>query len=762
MAVTREEVGAALIAADKAGDTEDARQLADYLRNMPEDEPDNMSSEDQVSNLINSEVVDFSDESWMDDKGAASRMLLDGLTLGLGNEGLAALYAAGQTSKGSDYQETYDAYFKELVEEKKQYQNDFPAASLTLQLLGGLGTGIFGVGRAAARYGMKGLVAEGAAIGAVAGAASTDEGDRLEGLTSGGVFGLLGSTALGSVGKGINAVSKRRIAKDLTSKDGTFTPITLADDAPDGLKATYRDVIGSAFWGQSTILAQQKAVMKSLKDRLIKNEQELDKAISSTQTRGVRVSLKEKENNALQLKNAKEAEKSGKEQATTRFNANAEQEKNLITVAANKVQEANQFVLRANIFKASIPEGTPIAARESIGKALTSGKPNAYQEATLALQNAWKNYGYKMLEELPNGTPRLFKLDIKKLGAETTKAIQANPKYAASINKKAPIDPNLQNMLDELTALTNKGSITGKDISRIRSQARTSINSTSNNPNTEMANIVFNTLEKSLTKTIKSQLDKPSLAAFNKTQKQYGTSRLLETVSLKSARKNGAFTATEWIDTLKASKFNKSKVSTGQGVFQSEAMKVERMGAKLEQKTNQRLEGLAEGNKANLKKVQKKVRNRAQKEIARLEKEKANIPNKTGDTPEILALKETVDTSTAQIKKLESEGAKSSSIFASLAGTGFLGGVVGSLFGAATGGLATGAGMLTARGLASKTGQTLAAGQTKTQAQIQAASQALQPSISRGVPAMIGLSAGEGIDSDEQYKQRMMNREFSR
>ena len=50
-------------------------------------------------------------------------------------------------------------------------------------------------------------------------------------------------------------------------------------------------------------------------------------------------------------RNAKEAEKSGKEQATTRFNANAEQEKNLITVAANKVQEANQFVLRANIFK---------------------------------------------------------------------------------------------------------------------------------------------------------------------------------------------------------------------------------------------------------------------------------------------------------------------------------------------------------------------------------------------------------------------------
>ena len=136
------------------------------------------------------------------------------------------------------------------------------------------------------------------------------------------------------------------------------------------------------------------------------------------------------------------------------------------------------------------------------------------------------------------------------------------------------------------------------------------------------------------------------------------------------------------------------------------------------------------------------------------------------DTPEILALKETVDASTAQIKKLESEGAKSSSIFASLAGTGFLGYVagdaIGTLIDVSTGGLAGSLlGMVFAKGLAGKAGQKLASGQTAGQESLRRRAKALQPPSTRLVPINAGLSVGEDIEDNERYKQRMMNREFS-
>ena len=759
MAVTREEVGLALIAADKAGDTEDARELADYLRQMPVDEPDNMSSEDQVSNLIGSSPVNLEEGSWTDDPDVAARMLLDGFTLGWGNEGLAAIYAAGQTSKGIDYQTAYNTYFDQLVAEENEYKDQYPAASLTLQMLGGLGTGVFGLGRTAAKLGMKGLgglVAEGAAIGAVAGAGSTDKGDRLEGAAAGAMFGGAASGALGALGKGINVATRRRIEKDLDVEGEPFTPITLAENAPAGLKATYRDVIGSAFWGQSTLLAQQSAKIEPLIKRLAKVEKELDVSLKKAE--------KSREASDINLENAKNRLSSNKVRIAQSVEDAISKESDLISVAANKQQDANEFALRSEIFRSAIPEGTPIAARESIGKQLASGRADAYQSATKELQEAWSNHGYQMLKELPNGKPRVFRLSIKKLREETDRAINADPTYSATIGKQAEINPNLEVMLQKLKALTTKqGRISGEDLAGIRATARQSINSSSNNPNVEMSNIVFAKLEQNLTKTIKEQLDAPSLTAFNQTQKQYGTKQLLESVSKKAAaaQNGGAFTAKEWISTLSGDKFTKGKVSTGTAPFQKEAQKVNNMSQKIAENTKKELESLKNSKKLNTERATKTTRKNAQKEINRLKQESKGL-----DTPEILALKETVDASTAQIKKLESEGAKSSSIFASLAGTGFLGYVagdaIGTLIDVSTGGLAgTLGGMVLAKGLAGKGGQKIAAGQTANQASLRRRAKALQPPSTRLVPISAGLSAGEDIEDTERYRQRMMNREFS-
>tara|TARA_R110000765_G_scaffold399525_1_gene494199 strand:+ start:715 stop:2997 length:2283 start_codon:yes stop_codon:yes gene_type:complete len=714
-----------------------------------------------ADNLIESSgTVDVvRDRSWADDPALASRMFLDGVTLGWGNEGLAAIYAAGQTSKGSDYQETYDAYFKELVDEENEYKDEFPAASLTLQILGGLGTGVVGAGRAAAKYGMKGMLAEGAVLSGVAGAGASDEGNRLEGTAQGALLGLGASGVLGGIGKGLGVMTKRRAAKDLQGKDGSFTPITLAEDAPAGLKSVYRDVIGTVFWAQSTILGQQRAVVNPLMDTLDRNSKQMVKKISESkelraeEAKQIRGATSSKLQNINKLKVSRE--KTIKGSATA---ANKEQS-SVVATGLNKMQDANEFGLRATIFRDSIPEGTPNAVRESIGKQLTSGKPEAYQAATKELQDAWKTYGYKMLEVLPNGKPRVFNLDVKKLGKETAEAIKANPKYVASIDRKAPIDPNLQGMLDEISALTSKGKITGQDISRIRAQARSSINSGTNNPNAEMANIVFETLEKNLTKTIKSQLDKPSLAAFAKTQKQYGTSRLLETTSLKAVQKNGAFTAKDWLDTISSDKFTKNKVTTGAAPYIKEATKVNRMAEKIQANTTKQLDSLADNKLYTMEQSIKSVRRKAQKQLEKTKKEAEEVSSV--ETPEIIALRKTVDDATAEVKSLQQAGAKQTGIFASLAGTGFLGGLVGSVTGLASGGATTASGILAARALVGKQGQRLMAGQTKGQEVIGRATQAAKPAVQRIGSIEAGLLAGEQIEDDEQYRQRTTNREFS-
>ena len=82
--------------------------------------------------------------SWMDDPLVASRMVLDGITLGWGNEALAGISAAANTLQGGDYSESYNNTFNQLVKEEQEYRGQYPAASLTLNLVGGLATG--GVG----------------------------------------------------------------------------------------------------------------------------------------------------------------------------------------------------------------------------------------------------------------------------------------------------------------------------------------------------------------------------------------------------------------------------------------------------------------------------------------------------------------------------------------------------------------------------------------------------------------------------------------
>lgn len=696
-------------------------------------------AEQGAENLANGEGVDFEDESWYDDPIMVSRMLLDGISFGAGNEALAALKAAGETSMGKPYKENFEDIHKQLVAEEREYKDEFPAAALTAQIIGSLGTGMLGVGKATAKYGMKGLMAESTAIGGATGYASTDEGDRWEGTKKGAIFSAGASGVLGSAGKVIKGVSDRRITKDLLKEDGSFTPITFAEGANEGLKSFYRDIIGASFWGSTTLLNQQDKFKAPLIAGLNKAKTELGNKLAQVDK------LRKKTNDQL-----KGATKSGQREVKASVAAQAQKESNVISAGLNKLQDASEMGLRANIFRASIPEGAPLAVREAIGKAVTSGSKASNQEATKMIQGAWSKYGYKMLEELPDGAPRVFKLNVNQLGKTTTEAIKADPKYVANIANKADINPNLTEMLTELKNLTSKGTISGKDLARVRAAARAKINSAPNSPDSEAANIVFNTLEKNLTKTMKSQLDDVSLEAFNKTQKQYGNVKLLEAASLKATQKNGKFNGKDWIDVIKANPWSKGKVTSGQAPFQYEAEKVVRMGSKIAANTKQELDFVAKNALYVTKASENAVRRRAQQEIS---KSRKGAEQAGGIQPEkIAALKKTVDESTAKIKELDKVGATRKGVFGQLAVLGFMGSIVGNISHAISGGASVALGVVAGKQIASQKGQRLIAGQTAGQEVINKAAKGAESSINRA-SAFTGGSLG-GSEEDQLSRQR--------
>ena len=146
--------------------------------------------------------------------GGAALPALQGLTLGFGDEGMAAVMAAiatglpqsmGGASDELSYDENYQGLLEGMREDTKQYKEDNPVKSALAEIGGGIATGGAGFAKAGIKEGAKlgERVARGGGVGVVEaalyGAGSSEEGGRVEGAIEAAPYGFAGGAAGGEI-----------------------------------------------------------------------------------------------------------------------------------------------------------------------------------------------------------------------------------------------------------------------------------------------------------------------------------------------------------------------------------------------------------------------------------------------------------------------------------------------------------------------------------------------------------------------------------
>lgn len=209
----------ALLNAHNAGDVEAAQKIATYIKEQQNQAP-----------------VQKTDEPKMSAGNAALTGALQGATFGFGDEIMARI---GSLAPDLTYDEIMAAAKEDIAKARK----DRPAASITGELAGGLATGVAGgltkAGSAlASSLGRGGIIPRiaksagvGATSGAVYGAGTAEQGQRLPGAGSGAIVGGVVGGAIpavaGAVGKSINSVRDMFARKVI---DKTIEDIPVPED----------------------------------------------------------------------------------------------------------------------------------------------------------------------------------------------------------------------------------------------------------------------------------------------------------------------------------------------------------------------------------------------------------------------------------------------------------------------------------------------------------------------------------------------------
>lgn len=159
-----------------------------------------------------------------------ARQGLQGLTFGASDEigaGIASIPAAIAT--GNNIKDVYSDMHQSLQDERKEFKDDHPYASLAAELSGGLATGGAGASRLAGAKLLKNMrpLARTAAIGATEGATygtlAADRGERIQGGAVGGIAGGIAGPALQSAGNVVSAMGRPvvgRIKEQLLGSPG--------------------------------------------------------------------------------------------------------------------------------------------------------------------------------------------------------------------------------------------------------------------------------------------------------------------------------------------------------------------------------------------------------------------------------------------------------------------------------------------------------------------------------------------------------------
>lgn len=195
----------ALRAADAAGNTADARRIAEAIRAKNSGEGEvvgttgtGMYIPPELRNPVN--VVNPKPPITYDRNTERARQFTQGTTFGAGDEIGAAIAAVpGSLATGESYGSVYSKMYNDMAAKRGAYKGNHPYESLGLEMAGGIASGVAEgqaiarslPGRFLMRYTPRAVQAGtlGAVDGGIYGAMAAEPGNRLEGGASGAVIG---------------------------------------------------------------------------------------------------------------------------------------------------------------------------------------------------------------------------------------------------------------------------------------------------------------------------------------------------------------------------------------------------------------------------------------------------------------------------------------------------------------------------------------------------------------------------------------------
>lgn len=679
------------------------------------------------------------DSSWTDNPIMAIRMFLDGMTYGWSDEAGAAVAAgvAKLTGDEASYSEIYNDMFTNLQRERDDYRGEHRAASAVLELGGAI---------ASPATFIKGgnVIARGAGEGALYGAGSAQEGERIEGAALGGAIGGAFGAAFQGGAKALDVVSRRKIAQELGTGD-SFIPLHIAGEVSDVpgqgyetfLTTFYRDIVGKTFGGRSRLAEQQQQVVSRASTAAQKVEENLAKTTRNAESSiaaGKRA-LSRKYKDTVEAAKEKftdsrieavEAKSSALEEA----NYQIAQAKLRATLELDKAVSEAEGAFRAKAVKEAVPEGTPDDEIEALFDLNLN-------EAMARVDELWKVRGFDMINN------RDFTINPEFVTKRIEGLLKNDPVAEMMVltsGQPAMVKNIVESFLERNTV---DGKIPGKALSELRS----SLGSLAAKPSdaggqSATLGYVLGNLQEVLNDVVYSQLDDAGKKAFDAQRRQWQHNLALRksvTDASVNAGRQGSFTPDQWLSSVRT--MSPAQLRRGKGVLQDEANKVGRYSSErdklLTQTTEDMVTQIQNTKLSRIKDTQKEIerlKRQKQREIVEAERKQsagtAKLVYQKGKKDEIAALEQQLSKLKMQEAAIQQAGLKPNiSTFERLFASGILG------FGYGTANILTGSGV--GRALSSQRAQRALAGQTKTQQSIQSAI----PAISGGAAQAAGVSA---------------------
>lgn len=697
--------------------------------------------EEEKASNTRRDVLATDETGWdSQDSLYAAQRFFSSAALGWGDElGLWAAAAVASQVEGTPVKEVYADMRKRYDAQQEKFKEKHKGVALGTDIGGALASPATYLATplaAASRVGQTGsLFARAGAEGAIYGAGEAGEGKRTEGAVEGAKGGLIGAGLVKgtsfSLGKTVDAISKRRVEGDLVDEAGNFVPITLAASDPKGaeglIHSFYRDVVAVSF-GAKGIIREQEDVIINKVEKAIESQNAFSKKLSE--------GVKEKQKQIQQqLRNAENALK---EEGRNLKSAKKEQivkdkivplETKLATLKNKKAEEitakalsdtqktldAQRLNFRNETFINAFPEG---ATTKDVEKVL---KINDIGARAKELDNLWNNKGYSMIKN------KTFRFKSGELEKNLESVLQNDPYFKVN-TVDIPAVMNIFNMSIENVNFFKdpSGRVQGDVVSSLRAR----IGSFANQAIDPQNRRAYYTLQDEIDKIMKSQLTPTQKKAFEKESGRWKTTVILRE-AIESAnvdpKKRGNFDEADWIKEV--SKNNRWDARYGTGPLYRTALNLETNLKSVSKSVAKRATNIARA-KASL--VEKEIKEHRKELASALSKIDNNLASKKialSKNPELtseialdISRKEKATAEMAQLdktlKELSSLRTPNSGWFHTLAAFAILskGFQVGGVSGAMT---AAGLALGTAATLTAPTAQRIVAGQTPTQQSIQ-------------------------------------------